>query len=117
MRNHLLDTNKAGDKLDPKYLNTPGRHCDGAGLYVDVAAVGQGSYLFRHKAAYRSLGSANVYSIEEAREKAAKMWQAARRGDDPFALLASRSARPTGKTFAQAMTGIPQGQVAALGGL
>jgi hypothetical protein len=103
MRNHLLDTNKAGDKLDPRYLNTPGRYCDGAGLYVDVAAPGQGSYLFRYKAAYRSLGSANVYSIEEAREKAAKMWQAARHGNDPFALLDHERARPVGKTFATAM--------------
>jgi integrase len=123
MKAQRLKTNKAGDKIDQTLLNIPGKHCDGAGLYLSVArdeesrraglplyqSVGAGgaSYLFRHKNKEASIGSAHVYSIKHAREMAAKLWQAACEGEDPFALLKTLRAGPAavgGKTFAEAMT-------------
>ena len=104
MRDHRLKTNRTGDKVDPALLDTPGKHCDGGGLYLDVRRAGQASYMFRHKTAWRSLGSANVYSIKEARDMASKMWDAARRGDDPFQILTAGRARPASATFAEALT-------------
>jgi integrase len=111
MRDHLLPTDKTGDNVHPSLVREPGRHCDGGGLYLEVAAPGQASWMFRHKNGWRSLGSANGYSIREARAKAAVLWQAARRGEDPFALLATLRApkvpatqeKPKGKLFAMAL--------------
>jgi integrase len=112
MRNHRLKTNKIGDKIDPALLDQPGFHCDGAGLYLQVArdeegrATGGASYVYRHKTKWASIGSANVYSIKEARETAAKLWTAAGRKEDPIALLKTLRGSPTavtGKTFAEAM--------------
>jgi integrase len=108
MKDHLLATDRKGDNVDPNLLDTPGRHCDGGGLYLEVAAPGQASWMYRHKNRWRSLGSANGYSIREARAKAAELWQVARRGEDPLALLATLRApmvptRPIGKLFATAM--------------
>jgi integrase len=106
VKGHLLKTNKAGDKIDPKYLDTPGKHCDGRGLYVQTAEPGQSSYVFRHKNKWAGMGSAHVHTIEEARETAAKLWNAACKGQDPFALLKTLRGSPTavgGKTFAEAM--------------
>ncbi len=107
----LLPTDKAGDNVAEWLLREPGKHCDGAGLYLEVATPGQASWMYRYKNRWGSLGSANVYSIREAREKADKLWQAARRNEDPFALLATLRApkvptppaQPKGKLFATAM--------------
>jgi integrase len=108
MRDHLLPTDKKGDNVHPSLMREPGKHCDGGGLYLEVAAPGQASWMYRYKNRWASLGSANGYSIREAREKAAMLWTAARRGEDPFALLDTLRAPklatvPTGKTFATAM--------------
>jgi integrase len=108
MRDHLLQTDKRGENVAEWILREPGRHCDGAGLYLEVATPGQASWVYRWKAGWRSIGSANGYSIREAREVAAKLWQSARRGEDPFALLTSMRAsktveKPKGKMFADAM--------------
>ncbi|UGA43759.1 integrase family protein [Bradyrhizobium quebecense] len=108
MRDHLLPTDKTGDNVHPSLMREPGRHCDGGGLYLEVAAPGQASWMYRYKAGWRSIGSANGYSIREARETAAKLWQAARRGEDPFALLATLRApkfaeKPKGKLFSDAL--------------
>lgn len=108
MRDHLLPTDKKGEQVAEWLMREPGKHCDGGGLYLEVAAPGQASWVYRYRNGWRSLGSANGYSIREAREKAAKLWQAARRGEDPFALLdtlraSKAAAEPKGKTFAEAM--------------
>ncbi|MGY2983800.1 tyrosine-type recombinase/integrase [Bradyrhizobium sp. USDA 4508] len=108
MRDHLLRTDKTGDSVAPYLLREPGRHCDGGGLYLEVAAPGQASWMYRYKNGWRSIGSANGFSIREAREIAAKLWQAARRGEDPFALLATLRApkaaeKPLGKLFSEAL--------------
>ena len=89
MRDHLLQTDKSGDNVADWLLREPGKHCDGAGLYLEVAAPGQASWMYRYKNRWGSLGSANGFSIREARAKAEKLWQASRRGEDPFALLAT----------------------------
>jgi integrase len=109
MRDHLLQTDKRGENVAEWLLREPGRHCDGAGLYLEVAAPGQASWVYRWKAGWRSIGSASGYSIREAREIAAKLWQYARRGEDPFTLLASMRAskaveKPKGKLFSEAMS-------------
>jgi integrase len=116
-----LKTNKARDKINQDLLNTPGKHCDGAGLYLSVARdeesrrrglpikkskAGGASYLFRHKNKWASLGSAYVWSIKEARATAAKLWDVACKGGDPFAHLKTLRGGPTaagGKTFAEAL--------------
>jgi integrase len=109
MRDHLLQTDKSGENVHPSLMREPGRHCDGGGLYLEVGAPGQASWMYRYKNRWASLGSANGFSIREAREKAAKLWQAARRGEDPFALLATLRApkaveKPKGKLFSVAFT-------------
>jgi len=108
MRDHRLPTDKSGEKVHPSYLHQRGKHCDGAGLYLEVAVPGQASWVFRHKASWRSIGSAKGYNIREAREIAAKLWTAARKGEDPFELLKTLRApkdaeKPKGKVFAEAM--------------
>jgi integrase len=110
MRDHRLTTDKSGENVHPSYLHQRGKHCDGAGLYLEVAVPGQASWVFRHKAGWRSIGSAKGYSIREAREIAAKLWKEARKPNgDPFALLAFLRApkaaeKPKGKLFSTAMT-------------
>jgi integrase len=109
MRDHQLPTDKSGEHVHPSLMREPGKHCDGHGLYLEVAAPGQASWMYRHKNGWRSLGSANGYSIREAREMAHKLWQVACRKEDPFALLATLrapkvAAEPKGKLFSTAMT-------------
>jgi integrase len=83
--------------------NKPGKHSDGGGLYLQVASVGQASWVWRHKERWKSIGPASVYKIEEAREIARGLRKAVHEGRDPFQMLARDSARPAGKTFATAM--------------
>jgi integrase len=104
MRNHRLSTDKSGDNVIADLLDMPGKHCDGAGLYLEVAAPGQASWMYRHKARWASVGSANVYTIREARETADKLWIAACKGEDPIAILKSLRqpvAKPMGATFGE----------------
>jgi integrase len=113
---HLLPTktDKDGAKQVAEWLmREPGKHCDGEGLYLEVAAPGQASWMYRYRNGWRSLGSANGYSISEARKVAEQLWKAAKKGEDPFALLATLRAakkapvtvpeKPKGKLFATAM--------------
>jgi integrase len=85
-----------------RLMRTKGKHSDGGGLYLQVAAPGQGSWVWRHKETWRSIGPANVYTIAEAREAARNLRKEVHEERDPFQLL-KRAAKPTGKTFAQAM--------------
>ena len=62
--------------------------------------------------------------IHEARETAAKLWKAAKKGEDPFALLATLRAaapkatdKPKGKLFADAMAEYLAAKSAHWGGL
>ena len=109
---HRINPKKVDDLIE-----TPGKHCDGGGLYLQVADNGAASYVWRHKERWASIGPASVYKIEEARETARELRKAVHEGRDPFQMLTAGRARPVGKTFAQAMGRIPQDQVAALASL
>jgi integrase len=87
----------------PKLINTSGRHADGGGLYLQVAAPGQASWVFRHKDKWRSLGPADTFDIEEMRDKALALRRAAYDGQCPLQTLDRRRAEPKGKTFADAL--------------
>ncbi len=92
-----------------RLMRTKGKHSDGGGLYLQVANPGQASWVFRHKPAgqakekWRCIGPASAYTIAEVREKARLLRVEVVEKRDPFELLASRRAEPTGKTFATAM--------------
>lgn len=81
--------------------NKPGKHCDGGGLYLQVENVGQGSWVFRHKTRWGSIGPASVYKIDEAREIARNLRKEVHEGRDPYQMLVSRRARPVGATFGE----------------
>jgi hypothetical protein len=86
--------------------NEPGKHPDGGGLYLQVASPGNASWVFRHKEKWGSIGPANAYKIEEAREKARTLRKEVAEGRDPFVLLRSQRqplAVATGKSFATAL--------------
>ena len=52
----------------------PGRHGDGGGLWLQVGPTGTKSWLFRYmidgRARAMGLGSADTFSLKEARERA-----------------------------------------------
>jgi hypothetical protein len=83
--------------------NKPGKHSDGGGLYLQVASVGQASWVWRHKERWKSIGPASVYKIDEAREIARNLRKEVHEGRDPFQMLTSRRARPVGATFGEAL--------------
>lgn len=89
-------------KLD-QLMRTKGKHPDGGGLYLQVASPGQASWVWRHLERWRSIGPASVYSLDEAREKARLLRKEVHEGGDPWQLLAERVARPTSKTFGEAL--------------
>lgn len=66
----------------------PGYHCDGAGLYLLVAAEGTASWVFRYRLNGRKremgLGSAAVFSLAEARERAREARKLLADGLDPI---------------------------------
>jgi integrase len=86
-----------------RLMRTKGKHSDGGGLYLQVAAPGQASWVWRHKERWKSLGPADLYTIREARDKAYELRKAAHDGKDPFQMFAAGSARTAGKAFAEAM--------------
>jgi integrase len=83
-------------------MATPGRHCDGANLYLQVIG-GSAIWVFRHKERWRSIGPADIIDIHEAREKARQARRAIREGACPFDGLSSRKAKVAGETFGEAL--------------
>jgi len=77
-----------------RLMRTKGKHCDGGGLYLQVASPGQASWVWRHKETWRSIGPASVYKVDKAREIARKLREAAHEGRDPFQMLTAGRARP-----------------------
>src|SRR5271163_3592555 len=69
-------------------LPTPGRHSDGAGLYLNVTDTGARSWLFMWKVAGRrremGLGSARDVLLARARELAAECRAIVAAGRDPL---------------------------------
>lgn len=76
-------------KLNPAFVRKagPGRHADGGGLYLKVDPSGARRWILRtvvrgHRRDF-GLGSANLVSLAEAREKAFELRKIARRGGNP----------------------------------
>jgi integrase len=70
-------------------LKSPGRHADGEGLFLNVAKGGSRSWVLLVQRDGRrreiGLGSFPAVTLAEAREKAADMRAAIKRGEDPLA--------------------------------
>jgi integrase len=84
----------------------PGYHADGGGLYLLVAASGSASWVFRYRRLGRlremGLGSAQVYTLSDARERATVARRQLADGLDPLA--EKRSGRAMGiRTWGQAV--------------
>jgi Arm DNA-binding domain len=66
----------------------PGRHGDGGGLWLQVGPTGTKSWLFRYmldgQAHAMGLGSANTFTLKEARERARAARQLLADGKDPW---------------------------------
>ena len=86
-------------------LNTPGKHADGGGLYLQVAAPGQASWIFRHQQKWRSLGPANLFDLAEARRRAHALRLAAHDGKCPIQSIDGSDAATVaaGRTFGNAL--------------
>lgn len=103
----------------PALVKTPGKHADGAGLYLQVAKSGSGAswvYQFSLKGRVRwmCIGPAATFTLAEAREAHHEARRLRDRGVDP--LEARRAAAPpAGKTFGEALAmyiGDPAGKLA-----
>ena len=69
-------------------LETPGRYCDGRGLWLQVRDAGNKSWLFRYmidgQARHMGLGPLHTVSLAEARERALRARQCLLDGVDPL---------------------------------
>lgn len=76
----------------------PGRHGDGAGLYLLVSSSGARSWMIRVQADGRrrdiGLGSTADLTLEEARDKGRELRKVARAGGDPIAARDKRDVAP-----------------------
>jgi integrase len=97
-----IQENRKGELA--RLMRTKGKHSDGGGLYLQVAAPGQASWVWRHRERWLSIGPANLYTIAEARDRAHTARKAAHEGKDPFQTLRAGRAEPAGMTFADALT-------------
>lgn len=86
-----------GDKPE-KYLKDAGpkgngkRHPDGKGLYLQVAAPGQGSWIVRFGEQWRSLGPFDMVTPEMARDRHRELYRLKLKGQDPIAILDAEKA-------------------------
>src|SRR5215217_5687281 len=78
-------------------LTKPGRYAVGDGAYLQIAAGGTKSWIFRYKrdgkARHMGLGPAGLLTLAEAREKARQARRALLEGVDPLEAKAARLAR------------------------
>jgi hypothetical protein len=134
MRRNRLETNNAETQItDPDILDDKNEHgyktgtwSDGGGLYLKVQGPRQASWVYRWKSQWIGLGSADIYNIKQARERARKAWEAACKGEDPTLVIKAMRRSPsivpalpetispvpgihasagTGKTFSEALEG------------
>lgn len=79
----------------PSLLRTPGKHSDGAGLYLQVSAPGRASWTYRFsfdgKVHWRSIGPAKTYTLAEAREAHHELRRQRDRGVDPREVTTART--------------------------
>ena len=87
--------------LTPAFLRTarPGRHADGNGLYLFVQPTGARSWVqrlvIRGRRREIGLGSIELVTLAEAREKAVSNRKLAREGGDPLAMKRRAAGMPT----------------------
>jgi integrase len=96
-------------KLNPQTVkslianNVVGRHRDGGKLYLQIAKLGRGSWVFRYrchgKERWMGLGPADTVSLAEARDEAALLRSAVRAGRDP--VEERKNAKRSAVTFAE----------------
>lgn len=90
--------------LKVRKATRPGRYADGNGLYLLIDANGAKRWILRTvirgKRTDMGLGSVQLVSLEEARDKARERRKVARDGGDPLAL--ARAARRVVPTFSEA---------------
>ena len=76
-----------GSKELPKLLATRGKHRDGAGLFLQVAAKGRASWTYQYRFAgatrWMSIGPAATFTLTEARERHGHLRRMRDRGVDP----------------------------------
>ena len=76
----------------------PGRHGDGAGLYLLVSPAGARSWMLRIQVDGKrrdiGLGSASDFTLQEARDRARELRKVARTGGDPIAARDKREVAP-----------------------
>ena len=98
----------------PELLKTKGKHRDGAGLFLQVAAKGQASwvYQFRFNGAthWMSIGPYATFTLTEARETHHELRRQRDRGIDPRRVLMA-SVAPANVVLAVARALAPQGAV------
>jgi integrase len=99
---HRIQDDRKGELA--RLMRTKGKHSDGGGLYLQVASPGQASWVYRHKERWKSIGPANLFTIEEARDRVHALRKAVHAGKDPFQMFAADLAEPAGKIFADALT-------------
>jgi len=107
---HKLGT-EISDKKLAALINEPGKHSDGGGLYLQVAAKGQASWIVRFGEKWKSLGPADEISPQEARDWHVLMKQAKRAGRDPFAVTYAAFKFPA--AAGPAIPGVARGQAVA----
>jgi hypothetical protein len=109
----------------PTLLKTPGKHADGAGLYLQVPKSGTGAswtyqYSLRGRVRWMSIGPAVTFSLAEARDAHHEARRLRDRGIDPLearggARAIHKSATAAvGETFADCVADLPRRQGAEL---
>lgn len=99
-----------------RLLSKRGKHRDGAGLFLQVAAKGQASWVYQYRfdgeTKWMSIGPAVTYTLEEARQRHHELRRLRDRGTDPrdgasVPALARVLAEPVPFTLAERETKLP----------
>jgi integrase len=79
-------------------LTKPGKHRDGAGLYLQVAAKGRASWTYQYRwnaeTKWMSIGPAVTFKLEEARKRHLELRRMRDRGIDPRSSVATSLLQP-----------------------
>jgi integrase len=87
MARELLGDNPEKYLKDAGPNGTGKRHPDGKGLYLQVAAPGQGSWMVRFGEQWRSLGPFDLFTPEQVRARHLALYQKKKAGFDPIAII------------------------------
>ncbi len=108
--------------LQVSKMTTPGYHCDGGGLYLQVSKSGSKSWIFRYtlegKAREMGLGALNTFTLAEARTRATEQRKLLSDAIDPLltkheTVLQKRMAEASIITFDKAATAYIEANKAA----